>query len=87
VPDLQANAVRGAYLFSSQRRDVGPATDLRVARRALQELHESSGLGIHLAEFRAGLVGDDFVADHPGLFFMNTYSFAAARYKLRDALE
>jgi hypothetical protein len=35
----------------------------------VQELHESSVWGIHLAEFPAGLVGDDFAADHADLFF------------------
>jgi hypothetical protein len=69
VPDLQASAVRGADLFSSQRGDARGAAYLHAARRALQELHESNVLGIQLAEFRAGLVGDDFAGGHADLFF------------------
>jgi hypothetical protein len=69
VPDLQANAVCRAHFFSSQRRDGGDAANLQAARRAVQELHESRVLGIHLAELRVGLVGDDFAGDHSDLFF------------------
>jgi hypothetical protein len=66
---MQASAVRGAYLFSSQRGDGRGAAYLRLARGIVQELHESSLLGIHVAELRTGVVGDDFAADYSGLFF------------------
>ena len=68
VPDLQTNAVCRAYFFSSQRGDVDSAADLHVARGFVQELHEPSVLGIYVEKFCAGLVGNDFAADHAGLF-------------------
>ncbi len=87
MPDLQASAARDADLFSSQRGDARGAAYLHIARRAVERLHEWSVWGVHVAEFRAGVVGLFSLWLTPIYFFMNTYSFAAARYKLRDALE
>ena len=58
-----------AYLFSSQCGHGDSAAYLHAARRIVQELHESGVLGIHVEEFRAGVVGNDFAADHADLFF------------------
>ena len=69
MPDLQASAACCAYIFPSQRGYAVSAADIHVARRVVQELHEPSVLGIHVAELPAGLVGDNFAGDHPGLFF------------------
>jgi len=75
MPDVQADAGRRAYLFSSQCGDAVFAAYLRAAGRAVQELHESRILGIHLAEFLAGVVGDDFAGDHAYLFFHEHLQF------------
>lgn len=69
LPDLQTSAGRGADIFPSQCGDGDFAPYLHIARRVVQELYESRVLGIHLAELAAGMVGDNFAGDHPGLFF------------------
>ena len=69
MPNVQANAVCGDYFFSSQCGNGRGAAYIHIARRVVQELHESSVSGIHVAEFRAGMVGDDFAGYHADLFF------------------
>ena len=68
MPAVQANAVCGADLLLSKRGDVRGPAYVQIARRVVQELHESSVLGIHLAEFLAGVVGAVFALAHSDLF-------------------
>jgi hypothetical protein len=69
LPDLPTNEVGGADILSSQRGNAVSAAYVCVAWRVVQELHAPGVWGVHLTEPAAGVVGDNFVFHHAGLFF------------------